>query len=108
RPLTALNSVLLPAPFGPMSPRISPGSTSIETSLRATTPPNAMVTSRKLRMAIGKRDGGSPVECFTPGRHMSANEPVQSIREEDDAEHQDGAEDDLLDALHRAEDLGQQ
>ena len=34
-----LNSVVLPAPLGPMSPVTVPGSTSIETSSRATLPP---------------------------------------------------------------------
>ena len=39
-----LKSVVLPAPFGPISPTISPGSASIETSSSATIPPNSRVT----------------------------------------------------------------
>lgn len=39
-----LKSVVLPAPFGPIKPTISPFSILIETSLRATYPPNPLVT----------------------------------------------------------------
>ena len=39
-----LKSVVFPAPFGPISPTISPGSASIETSSSATIPPNCRVT----------------------------------------------------------------
>ena len=40
-PVIRLNSVVLPAPFGPMIRRRSPGATSSETSLIAGRPPNA-------------------------------------------------------------------
>src|SRR5665811_1980953 len=39
-PAVRLNSVDLPAPFGPIRPTISPGATVMETSLLATTPPS--------------------------------------------------------------------
>src|SRR3978361_469679 len=39
-----LKHVVLPAPFGPISPRISPGLMSKETSLSAARPPKRMVT----------------------------------------------------------------
>src|SRR6478736_2067041 len=43
----ALKQVVLPAPFGPMSPRISPRRISNDTPSRATTPPNRSVTSSR-------------------------------------------------------------
>lgn len=42
-PLTRLNSVVFPDPFGPMMPRISPSSTVKLTSLTAATPPKVLV-----------------------------------------------------------------
>jgi hypothetical protein len=39
KPVTASINVVLPAPFGPISPTICPGSTVIETSSTAVTPP---------------------------------------------------------------------
>ena len=42
--LTTLNSVVLPAPFGPMSAVISPSRTSMLTSFTALRPPNWTVT----------------------------------------------------------------
>src|SRR5690242_13035818 len=41
-----LNKVVLPAPFGPISPVIPVGATSRSTSLRATKPPKRTVTPR--------------------------------------------------------------
>ena len=40
-PFSTLNSVVLPAPFGPMMPRISPSATEKLTSLTARSPPKA-------------------------------------------------------------------
>jgi hypothetical protein len=40
-----LTKVVLPAPFGPMRPTISPGATSSAIVLTATTPPKRIVTS---------------------------------------------------------------
>ena len=39
-----LKSVVLPAPFGPIRPQIAPWATSKDTSWRAVTPPNRIVT----------------------------------------------------------------
>src|SRR6516162_5923311 len=44
--LRQLNNVVLPAPFGPISPRISPSSISKETPSSATIPPNRNATSQ--------------------------------------------------------------
>ena len=46
RPVMTLNSVVLPAPLGPMSPVTCAGSASMDTSSRATLPPKRTVTSR--------------------------------------------------------------
>ncbi len=45
-PLIRLNIVLLPAPFGPISPRISPRRSSNDRSLTATRPPNSLRAAR--------------------------------------------------------------
>ena len=45
KPLNTSKSVVLPAPFGPSRPRISPSRTSNETPSSATTPPNRFDTS---------------------------------------------------------------
>ncbi len=59
-------SVVLPAPFGPMTPKISPDATSNETSVRAARPPKRFVTPRTESSAL-RRHGppppaGSPCE----------------------------------------------
>src|SRR6266571_575546 len=58
-PETQLKHVVLPEPFGPMSPRISPSRTSNETSARAVKPPNRFVRPRTLSMtpASTRRQG---------------------------------------------------
>lgn len=45
-PEMALSSVLLPAPLGPITPKVSPRATSKETEFTATSPPKRTVTSR--------------------------------------------------------------
>src|SRR5665811_1307206 len=46
-----LNSVVLPAPFGPITPAIEPFGMEIETESTATSPPNRRVTLRVSRIA---------------------------------------------------------
>src|SRR6476469_1290411 len=48
----ALKQVVLPAPFGPIRPRISPSLMSKETWSRATSPPNRSVASSTSRSAL--------------------------------------------------------
>src|SRR3990170_1714591 len=52
-PLMRLNSVVLPAPFGPMIARRSPGWISRLTSSTARSPPNAFVTPERLSALAG-------------------------------------------------------
>src|SRR6266498_2693131 len=47
-PEIRLNIVLLPAPFGPMRPRISPHRIENDRSLTATSPPNSLRARRAL------------------------------------------------------------
>ena len=44
-PVIKLNSVVLPAPFGPMTPNTSPCLTPKDTPVRAATPPKLLLTS---------------------------------------------------------------
>jgi hypothetical protein len=48
-----LNAVVLPAPFGPIRPTVSPGSTSNETPSSATMPPKRRVTFSTVSSATG-------------------------------------------------------
>src|SRR6266542_6222816 len=66
-PATTLNSVVLPAPFGPRIARRSPGTTSRSTSRTAWSPPKRRPTPRKRR--IGSAFGwGAAVTCLLQGR----------------------------------------
>src|SRR5665213_990409 len=51
-PQITLNSVVLPAPLGPMMPTTSPGRRSIETSSSAMSPPKLAVTPRTSRPSL--------------------------------------------------------
>src|SRR6266540_3530415 len=50
-PDTQLNSVVLPEPLGPISPRISPSRTSKDTRLSAVNPPKRLVTPATFSMS---------------------------------------------------------
>src|SRR5262249_4346907 len=52
KPHTALKSVVLPAPFGPIRPVTMPASAATSTSSSATCPPKRTVTPRHSRSAI--------------------------------------------------------
>src|ERR1700736_743170 len=51
-PVSTLNTVVLPAPFGPMRPYSAPRSTFIVSDFTAARPPNLIVTFRASRMVI--------------------------------------------------------
>src|SRR5215472_18256467 len=53
-PTSAFNTVLLPAPFGPITATISPGPTAIETSRITGSPPYPAVTASALRLGAGR------------------------------------------------------
>ena len=80
-PEMQLKHVVLPDPFGPMSPRISPSFTSKDTALSAVNPPNRFVSpadrqhrgvdhaSAGFARAPGRHEGGEPPS----GRQRAAN-----------------------------------
>src|SRR5947209_963460 len=65
-PAIRLKVVVLPEPFGPISPRISPGCTANDTSLTAVKPPNRLVrpdtssTQPTTSAGIVPAQGGNP------------------------------------------------
>src|SRR5262245_15326569 len=79
-PEMQLNSVVLPEPLGPMSPRISPSRTSIETSWRAVKPPKRLVRRETVSMARGGGRGARPRAPARPGR-SAAGGPRRGRRE---------------------------
>ena len=84
-PLIKLNMVLLPAPLGPMSPRISPERNSNERSLTATRPPNCLralstiskgpVMSRRARFANAGAGGTGGAACRGSSRASHGHTP---------------------------------
>src|SRR5437763_11745675 len=105
-PLTTSNSVVLPAPLGPMMPTISSSLTSRETSRSACTPPkrteapSTSSTGPDLRTRAGGRDGrrGGPRRDRPPkplperAEHLAEAARVAGQREDQQqrAEHQGG------------------
>src|ERR1051325_9964847 len=74
-----LNVVLLPEPFGPISPRISPSFTSNDTLLTARSAPKRLVRRETLSMGM---EGGFRVRLIPPrvaGR-VAAERPGGSLR----------------------------
>ncbi len=66
-PVITLKQVVLPAPFGPISPRISPRLISKETESSATRPPKRSVTSR-----MASRVSPTPTSISRSGATTSA------------------------------------
>src|SRR6476619_4628960 len=69
-PLMMENSVVLPAPFGPMSAAIRPASTESETSSRARSPPKRLLTCST--QSNGSATGTLRRQC-APARQVSAH-----------------------------------
>src|SRR6266498_5642903 len=63
-PVTRLKNVVLPAPFGPISPTIRPSSTSRSTSSRAAKPPKRFVTLSASRSATSGPRRPGVVQLF--------------------------------------------
>src|SRR6476646_2720022 len=82
KPFSAANRLVLPAPLGPINPAIEPSATSRLAPSSARTPPNVFVRAR------------------TSSTRPSPPERVdQSVRQEADHDHQQGAIDDERKAL---------
>src|SRR3954470_21867173 len=97
-----LKMVVLPAPFGPMSPTISNSPTVMETSRSACRPPKRMETSWVSRTGIDALRAGAaagvhaetgPLEPAPDG----CRDRAQTLRLEDQREDSEDARDDLDD-----------
>src|SRR5262249_20187776 len=76
KPVTRLKNVLLPEPFGPLTPTISPLRTSMRWFFRATRRRNDLVRSRVTRMRAGPGETPagvmpSPLPNCTPARRTN-------------------------------------
>ena len=84
RPVIALKQVVLPAPFGPIRPRISPRWMSKVTSSSAVRPPNLTVRSSTSSSVLAHRRPRSPGPGRPPprrpprGRRAAASSPSRS------------------------------
>src|ERR1700694_5867424 len=101
KPVTRLKTVVFPAPFGPMSPRISPSFTSKERSPTARRPPQCRVSRSTSRSAMRH-----------PPRAAAGEEPVgappDALRHEaDDEHHAEPVDDEVADLQALPHRLGQ-
>ena len=90
KPVIRLKTVVLPAPFGPISPRISPCCNSNDRSETARKPPKSL---RKL-------DTSSSAMTFTRARSRSSEPqpPPDAFRQiADDQHHEEPVEDEMAD-----------
>src|SRR3954453_12781989 len=109
----ALKQVVLPAPLGPIRPRISPWRISNEAPARGTTPPNRSVASRSSSngwVVVVSGTGGPLLELLErlvdllgPDRPPRRQ---QALRAEVRQHHQQGAEDQHAVVGERPEQLG--
>src|SRR5215211_4196943 len=111
RPVRTLKKVVLPAPFGPMMPCNSPGSTANEMSSSTTRSPKRTWMSRASSIAIaltpqhlreaGRAAHALRVEAFPPRLHRAGDalRPEQHDRDEEEPEPQHPG------VRHRADDV---
>src|ERR1700710_3108011 len=89
-PVRQLNSVDLPAPLGPIRPRISPCSSVTEALSTALKLPKAFVTSRASRSMGGPRRDRT-LRCFTALRPQPVDQRQNAAGLEARDQHDDGA-----------------
>src|SRR5213595_2686818 len=91
-PVTALKHVVLPAPLGPMSPKICCGSMAKLTSCSATRPPNRMVSRSSWRTGGA---GSAMLDRLAPVLELSGPPATRhdAFRTEDHHHHEGGPED---------------
>ncbi len=121
-PMTAWSVVDFPAPFGPMSPTISPGATVSDTPRTATTPPYATSRSRNSRALtsvllhrrlaeVGRRDVEVPADLARRalGQRPSLVEHLDPVADVHDQRHVviDEEHARVVVVAHRAHDLGE-
>src|SRR5437879_3370255 len=90
-PVTRLTSVVLPAPLGPIKPKMVPCSISRDTSSTAWTPPNDRLTLVSCSSALT----GSPARPPARRDDGEAAPADDALRPEDDDQDQDDAVDDV-------------
>src|SRR6202011_1433292 len=90
-PVTRLTSVVLPAPLGPIKPKIVPSSISSDTSSTACTPPNERLTSVSCSRTLTSSPARPPARR-DDGEAAPADD---SLGPEDDDEDQDDPVDDV-------------
>src|SRR5215208_960833 len=77
RPVIKLNSVVLPAPFGPITLRISPGSSARSTPSTAWTPPKCRFSPR---ISSSGATSGPPDQAARPeANHQQQQDAVQDV-----------------------------
>src|SRR5271166_5686474 len=86
-PDTALNSVVLPAPFGPINAQISPACRSNETPPTATRPPKRTVTSR-----TDSNGASATIVALDEGWMQACKQACEPARQEQDDEDDQQAE----------------
>src|SRR4029077_13845036 len=81
-PERSRNNVVFPAPFGPMSPKISPVRTSKSTAFTATSPPKVFVAPVPLKIAAASVTGRPPSRGAGPacGRRCPAGRQARRCR----------------------------
>ena len=75
KPQTTLKSVVLPAPFGPITPTTSPRPTLNDTPASAANPPNMTLTSRTTRPAGSASATGAPTVNAASSYRAAARSP---------------------------------
>src|SRR5690349_20549914 len=101
-PDTALNSVVLPAPFGPISAQISPACKSNETPPTAISPPNRTETSR-----TDSSGSSATIVALDERRMCACQQAGQTARQEQDHQDDEQSEHQLIEAGEVGEDLRQ-
>src|SRR6266550_5991543 len=102
-PVTMFTSVVLPAPLGPIKPKMVPSSISRDTSSTACTPPTDRLTLVSRSNALTRPPARPPAR-----RDDGEAAPTDdALRPEDDDEDQDDAVDDVAIGGKLAHDLGQ-
>src|SRR5947209_8009600 len=88
----ALKTVVLPAPFGPMTEKICPGWTARSTPLTAVTPPNRIVRPLTLRrdIATSRVAGGAGFQfVLVPRLRQQAGRPEPHHHDQHDSEDEE-------------------
>src|SRR5262249_23293392 len=92
-PTMRLKRVLFPAPFGPMIPTISPGSTVKLTSRTAHKDPNWRPTASSFNITIFRFDTHRKSGRWHEPRHRTANRAGNAVRKIQNNDHDDDAVD---------------